>query len=287
MATIVSFHAHPDDESIGTGGSLARASAEGHRVVLVFATRGECGEVPDGFLDPSETLGERREQETRASAEILGADRLEFLGYRDSGMDGEPTNEDPACFWQADVAEAAARLAEILDEESADVLTIYDDHGGYGHPDHIQVHRVGLAAAATAGTPHVLEGTMNRDRMRELMEAARQAAIDAGQDTDEFDENTPDVGDDATFGSPASVITTAVDVRDQLDVKRASMRAHASQITEESFFLTMPDEAFASAFGTEWFIRHGARIDGDDWLLPPVTGQDVTTRTAASVEESP
>lgn len=268
MATIVSFHAHPDDESIGTGGTLARAASEGHRVVLVFATRGECGEVADGFLDEGETLGSRREAECHASAEILGASRIEFLGYRDSGMMGEPTNDDPTSFWQADVDEAADRLAAVLVAEQADVVTVYDDHGGYGHPDHIQVHRVGLAAAERAGTPHVLEGTMNRDHLMAMMAAARDAALAAGEEISELE---PDADIDDTFGSPASIITTSVDVSEFIEVKRASMRAHASQIGDDSFFLAMPDEAFAAAFGTEWFIRRGAQVADDDWILPPAT----------------
>lgn len=265
MATIVSFHAHPDDESIATGGTLARAAAEGHRVVLVFGTRGERGEVPDGFLDDGEPLGERRERETAASAAVLGAHRVAWLGYHDSGMMGEATNDDPGCFWQADVEEAADRLAAILDEEAADVLTVYDDHGGYGHPDHIQVHQVGHLAAELAGTPWVFESTMNRDHLRRLMEEAAEAG-EGG-----IDEEGPDVGDGSEFGSPASVITTTVDVSAFLDQKRASMAAHASQIAEESFFLAMPDDAFASAFGQEWYIRAvgPARNDADDWLLPP------------------
>src|SRR5688572_16699957 len=102
MATVVSFHAHPDDESIQVGGTLAKAAADGHRVVLVFATRGEHGEVEDGFLADGETLGERREAETMASADVLGAKRVDFLGYEDSGMIGTPENDRPEAFWQAD-----------------------------------------------------------------------------------------------------------------------------------------------------------------------------------------
>jgi LmbE family N-acetylglucosaminyl deacetylase len=262
VATLVSFHAHPDDESIATGGTIARAVDEGHRVVLVFATRGECGEVPDGFLDDGEELGHRRERETAASAAALGAQRVEFLGYRDSGMVGEPTNEDPACFWAADVEEAAERLARILTEEQAEVLTVYDDHGGYGHPDHIQVHRVGHRAAQIAGTPRVFESTMNRDHLRALIERAREEAADVGIDDD-------DVARDEAFGSPASIITTTVDVRGWVERKRESMRLHASQIAEESFFLAMPDAAFTEAFGWEWYIRTaGEPVGDDDWLLP-------------------
>src|SRR5688572_12449440 len=173
VATMVCFHAHPDDESIGTGGTIAKAVRDGHRVVLVFGTKGEHGEVDDGFLDDEEELWQRREVETHRSAEILGASRVEFLGYVDSGMMGTPENEKEQSFWTADVDEAAERLAAILRDESADVLTIYDSDGGYGHPDHIQVHRVGVRAAELARVEHVYEMTMNRDHFRRLMEAAR------------------------------------------------------------------------------------------------------------------
>ena len=265
VATIVSFHAHPDDESIQTGGALAKAASEGHRVVLVLATRGEHGEVDDGFLAPGETLAQRREAETHRSAEVLGAQRVAFLGYTDSGMIGTPENELPGSFWQADLDEAAGRLAEILREEAADVLTVYDSDGAYGHPDHIQVHRVGVRAAELAGTPRVFEATMNRDHLRQVI----QAAIDAGHIPLE---DVPDVSETSTFGRPADVITTAVDVRAHLAAKRASMAAHASQIGDSHFFLTLPDDAFVRSFGTEWFIRHDVP-DGhhDDDLLADLT----------------
>src|ERR671930_369027 len=167
MATIVSFHAHPDDETTSTGGTLALASDDGHRVVIVWATRGEHGEYPEGFLSEGEELWPHRVREAAAAAQILGAHRTEFLGYRDSGMMGTRENDDPASFWQADLDEAAARLAAILREEQADVLTVYDDHGGYGHPDHIQIHRVGLRAADVAGTPRVYQSTINRDAVQQ------------------------------------------------------------------------------------------------------------------------
>jgi len=160
---MVTFHAHPDDECIACGGVMRKAYEQGHRVVLVVATRGEVGEVPDGFLGEGEELWERRVKETHAAADILGAARVEFLGYVDSGMMGEPTNDVPGTFWTADVEEAAGKLAAILREEDAEVLTVYDDHGGYGHPDHIQVYRVGMRAAELAGTPRVFQATMNRD----------------------------------------------------------------------------------------------------------------------------
>ena len=257
MATLVSFHAHPDDESISTAGTLAKAANDGHRTVLVFATRGEHGEVDDGFLEAGETLAERRSEEALRSAEILGVERVEFLGYVDSGMMGEPENDAAGSFWSADLEEAAARLAGILREESADVLTVYDSDGGYGHPDHIQVHRVGIRAAELAGTPRVFEGTMNRDHLRRVM----QEAVASGATPAEGRASDVEL---ETFGRPESAITTTVDVRPFLATKRASMAAHASQISETSFFLAMPDDAFEGAFGYEWFIRRDVAPDHRD-----------------------
>jgi len=249
--TLVTFHAHPDDEAIATGGVMARAAAEGNRVVLVVATRGEVGEVDDGFLAPGESLADRRVLETQRAAEVLGVARVEFLGYLDSGMEGEPTNDAEGSFWSADIEEAASRLAAILVEEQADVLTVYDDHGGYGHPDHVQVHRVGVRAGELAGTPRIYEETLNRDHIQRLM-SARPDDLAVGTDA-------PDPSDFDEMGSPESEITTTVDVREYVDRKRGAMRAHASQIPESSFFLTMPDDAFREAFGWEWFIRRGDR----------------------------
>ena len=247
MATLVTFHAHPDDESIATGGVMAKASDEGHRVVLVVATKGEHGEVDEGFLGEGEPLWRRREQETLASAAILGVARVEFLGYVDSGMVGRPENELPECFWQADVEEAAARLAAILTEENADILTIYDENGNYGHPDHIQVHRVGLRAAELAGTPRVYMNTINRDAMkRSFAQLAEAGAELPGEINPEDLEG---------LGVPEERITTTVDVRPWLARKRASMAAHASQISETSFFLAMAPVMFEAGFGQEWFIR--------------------------------
>jgi LmbE family N-acetylglucosaminyl deacetylase len=249
MATFVFFHAHPDDESIGTGGTMARAVAEGHRTVLVLATKGEHGEVAEGFLDEGETLTERRVRETHRSAEVLGVSAVHFLGYVDSGMMGTPENDAPDAFWQADLDEAATRLAELLRREQADVLTVYDDNGTYGHPDHIQVHRVGVRAAALAGVDRVFEVAANRDEMiRRFTAMAEQGLLPEGMpEPDEFD-----------VGVSETRLTHAVDVTAYLDRKRASMRAHASQIAETDFFLAMPDEHFGRTFGVEWYIRHGA-----------------------------
>ncbi|HZJ26098.1 MAG TPA: PIG-L family deacetylase, partial [Acidimicrobiia bacterium] len=243
-ATLVCFHAHPDDEAITTAGVMAQAAANGHRVVLVLATRGELGEVDDDVLAPGETLGDRRDQEARRSAAALGAARVEFLGYHDSGMMGEPTNDAAEAFWSADVDVAAARLAEILRIETADVLTVYDERGGYGHPDHIQVHRVGVRAAELAGTARVYEATTNRDHVRRMFESRAAEAADIADDM-------PDPVDIDTFGTPEAEITTGVDVREFVTRKRAAMAAHASQISDSSFFMTMPDDVFREAFGWE------------------------------------
>jgi LmbE family N-acetylglucosaminyl deacetylase len=252
MATVVFFHAHPDDETIVTGGTMAQLARAGHRVVMVTATKGEHGEVEDGFLDDGEELWERRVVETAASADILGVARHEFLGYVDSGMMGTPENDAPNSFWGCDVEEAAERLATILREESPDVLVVYDDNGNYGHPDHIQVHRVGVRAAELADVPRVYEVTVDQDYFRDLFKRADVYGLDPPPPEAE--------GDDGEFsmGKPGALITTRVDVRDVLDVKRQAMAAHASQIAETSFFLTMAPTAFEAAWGTEWYIRRGA-----------------------------
>ncbi len=269
MATLVCFHAHPDDESILTAGLMARAAAAGHRVVLVVATRGEHGEVVPGVLDDGEPLGIRRVAETFASARVLGVERVELLGYVDSGMMGEPENDAPYSFWSTDVERAASRLATILREESADVLTIYDDHGGYGHPDHIQVHRVGSRAAALAGTPHVYEATSNRDAIIEMIAAARADGVDP-LDAPDGDDPTADPG----FGSPKAVITHELDVTDVVERKREAMQAHPSQIPPDSFFLAMPDATFAAAFGTESYILHGSDHHDGPVLVHLLPGLD-------------
>jgi LmbE family N-acetylglucosaminyl deacetylase len=249
MATVVFFHAHPDDECMATAGTMAQLAEQGHRVVLVTATDGALGEVPDGFLDDGEDLASRRSEELRASCEVLGVHRFEQWDYRDSGMAGTPANEDPGCFSQADVEQAAAKLAALLEEERADALTCYDEHGGYGHPDHIQVHRVGVRAAELAGVERCFLATINRDRVIELMQAARDFGVDLGEQP---------VDDFRSIGVEEVRITTEIDVSGYLDVKRRAMEAHGSQIRPDSFPLFLPPDAFALAFGVEWYVRLGA-----------------------------
>ena len=273
MATLVCFHAHPDDESIATGGTMTLAARDGHRVVLVLATRGEQGEPQPGVLNDGEALWERRVLETHQASDIMGIDQVEFLGYEDSGMIGEPTNENPLCFWQADVEEASQRLAKILSAVDADVLTIYDSHGGYGHPDHIQVHRVGKRAAEIAGIDRVYQSTMNRDRIMKQM--AENASMFEDELEGELEGETveqirrrAEAAERDEFGSPEALITHAVDVSAVVEVKKSAMAAHRSQIGPDSFFFKMPSEAFAVAFGTEWFIQlEGARPAGAPFVV--------------------
>jgi LmbE family N-acetylglucosaminyl deacetylase len=243
VGTIVSFHAHPDDEAIGAAGTLARAVDAGHRVVLVFATRGELGEPVPGVLADGEQLSLRRSAECYAAARVIGAHRVEFLGYTDSGMMGEATNDAPYCFWRAPVEHAARRLALILEEEEPDLLTVYDDNGGYGHPDHIQVHRVGVRAAELAAVPVVAQQTINRDWLARGRRMSREFGA----------AEMPEPPSD-DWGKPESQITHKVEVVDVAARKRAAMRAHASQIGPDHPLLAMPEPLFLVGLGVEFYI---------------------------------
>jgi LmbE family N-acetylglucosaminyl deacetylase len=261
MATIVFVHAHPDDEASSTGGAMARAAADGHRVVLVVCTDGGLGEAPED-LAAGETVVERRRAETDASAAVLGVARVVWLGYQDSGMTGWPQNDDPASFWRADVEVAAERLAGVLRDERAAVVVSYDWHGVYGHPDHIQVHRVGRRAAELASTPRRFESTFNRDAMRRLWEASPER-----DENPEWDPDGP-ADDGNPFGTPEAEINLHVDVSAYLDQKRRALAAHASQVSDVGMMLALPTEAFAAMFGSEWYIEPG--VDPDlrtGWLL--------------------
>ncbi|MFP5023283.1 PIG-L family deacetylase [Pseudonocardia phyllosphaerae] len=247
MGTLVSFHAHPDDESIGTAGTLAKAAALGHRVVLVFATRGELGRSVPGVLAEGENLAVRRSAECYASAKELGVARVEFLGYVDSGPAGEPGAEAPYSFAQVPTEQAARRLALVLEDEEADVLTTYDDNGGTGDPDRIKVHQVGQRAGELAGVPVVAQSTTNRDWMLRGMRGLRSERGEAAPDI-EIPDEAP------AIGKPESEITHRVEAVEYAEQKRNSMRAHASQMGPDHFLLTMPDAVFAMGLGTEFYI---------------------------------
>ncbi len=262
MSILVFLHAHPDDESSQTSGSMARATAEGHRVVVVYATNGEHGESPADLAE-GESVADRRRAEAQASAAVLGTARIVWLGYADSGMTGWEQNSAAEAFHHADLDEAATRLVTVLDEENADVLVGYDWHGGYGHPDHVMVHQVAHRAAELARRrPRLLEATLNRDAMREL----RQLALAAGMELD-FDPDAP-MDDGNPMGTPEAEIHWRVDVSAYLDQRRASMRAHASQVTDIGMMLALPPPAFALAFGAEYYIEPGRPVGiTDGWFL--------------------
>jgi LmbE family N-acetylglucosaminyl deacetylase len=250
----VSFHAHPDDEALLTAGTLAKAAAQGHRVVLVTATAGEVGLASSAF-GTADVLAGHRLAELHGSAEAIGAARVELLGYADSGLHDEVApaqGVDP--FARADVETAAQRLADILREERADVLTSYDATGGYGHPDHVQVHRVGARAAQLAGTPVVLEATVDRDLLlRGLHLARRLRLLPAAVDIAGFERAY----------TPRADITHQIDVRAWTPAKRASMAAHASQATADSgdrtlaALLRLPGPLYRLVLGREWFVQRG------------------------------
>ncbi len=256
MSVLVCFHAHPDDEVFTTGGVMRLAADNGHRVVVVTATDGALGEVPEGLLTSGESLVGRRRAELEASANILGAQRLVMLGYADSGMAGTADNQNPDAFANVDVEHAAERLAAILRAEGAQVLTIYDPHGNYGHPDHIQVHRVGVRAAALAEVEHVYEATVNRDHMREMMRMNPRWSGEAAP---------PDLD---SFGLPEDDLTTAVDVSAAIAAKRAAMAVYASQIGDFGPFLSLPVAELTAAFGTEWFRKLNALPGLSETALP-------------------
>lgn len=255
--TLVAFHAHPDDEALLTGGTLARAAAEGHRVVLVTATAGEAGlaEGSDGLGDG---LGSRRLAELEAAARHLGCARVEVLGYRDSGSGATTPGTVPG-FADLDPEEPAARLAELLREERADVLTVYDARGGYGHRDHVQVHRVGTRAAELAGTPVVLEATVDRDLLRRVGSVLRRVPrVSHLIPADGF----------ASSYLPRAELTHRVDVRRHLVAKRAALAAHHSQSTggasvrTVALLLRLPGPLLGLALGREWFREQGRSAGG-------------------------
>jgi len=275
-ATLVCFHAHPDDEALLTGGTIARAAAEGHRVVLVVATAGERGLTggPAVWAGTSGTaLGDRRLRELAESARLLGVARVELLGYADSGSapspaGAAPTDAVPAgTFADADVDDVARRLAAILREEQAAVLTVYDPNGGYGHRDHVQVHRVGYRAAELAGTPVVLEATLDRTWFARgvclLRVLGRVLPV-------------PDLPDERAAYTARHEITHRVDVAAYLGPKRAALRAHHSQqgggARTVALLLALPRPLARPVLGTEWFRQRGAdfgRRYGDVFATVP------------------
>ncbi|MET9243812.1 PIG-L family deacetylase [Nonomuraea sp. NPDC003709] len=246
MATLLAFHAHPDDEVLLTGGTLARAAAEGHRVIVVVATDGVMKSVAEG--------GTTRMNELRAATAELGMARVEHLGYADSGhgKDLYPDPPDRMRFVRASTEEAAARLAAILREEKVDLLLSYDPNGGYGHRDHVKVHEVGKRAAELAGVPRVLEATVPRDTAVRLVRLIHLLRIPLRYDEREL----------AKAYSPGKAITHRIDVRRYAGQKQRALAAHLSQISGGGrlsavarVLVRLPAPVFGLLLGREWYVE--------------------------------
>jgi len=248
MATIVAFHAHPDDEVLLTGGTIARLAAEGHRVVIVVACDGDMWPGPDQG---------RRLDELQKSAALLGADRAVHLGYADSGH-GPVLFDDPpgrTRFTRADVGEAAERLAALLTGEHADLLLSYDAQGGNRHRDHVRVHQVGARAAGLAGV-RVVEATVPRELVARVARLLLLLRLLTRYRLEEM----------RAYGTPRSAITHRVDVRRYAARKRAALAAHRTQVSGRGrgarllrALLRSPLPVFRLACGTEWFAEPGGR----------------------------
>ena len=286
MATLMTVHAHPDDESIGTAGVMARAVADGHRVVLVTCTRGEQGEIVVPELDTPDNhrrLGEIRAAELEAAMGELGVTEWENLGYRDSDMMGRPGNRDPRSFWQADLDEAVGRLVWLVRRYRPDVMTTYNEFGGYGHPDHIRTHQVAMGAFSRAGDPAWYpeqladgEGAVEPWAPAKLYEQAIPASVRTAM-RDRLHAigrrwfNEP--GDDATPEEkaefeewtakvlvPDDVITTRVDVGPYLDAKFRALSRHVTQMAPDNPFLVFGADGWRDFWPQETFILRESRV---------------------------
>jgi N-acetyl-1-D-myo-inositol-2-amino-2-deoxy-alpha-D-glucopyranoside deacetylase len=255
--SLLLVHAHPDDESIGTGATMAKYAAESARVTLVTCTLGEMGEIipPDlRHLLPDE-LGQHRIGELERACAALRVTDHRFLGgegrFRDSGMMGLPDNDDPRCFWQANVDEAAGLLATVIEEVAADVIVTYDSNGFYGHPDHIQAHRVAWRAHELTGRKAKFYATALPRSV--LAEAARLPE-------ESWFVRTADL----SVGVPDDQVTTEIDAAKYLDAKIAAMRAHETQITVDGEFFALSNEIGHRIIATEYFtLLAGERGPGD------------------------
>jgi LmbE family N-acetylglucosaminyl deacetylase len=243
MATVIALHAHPDDEVLLTGGTLAMLAAAGHQVRIVFATDGSAGLA----VQQGPGLGRTRVREAEAASEALGLLPPRWLGYADSG---EAAQRPAGAFADVDVDEAAGRLAAILRDYGADALLTYDEAGGYGHPDHQQAHRVAVAAAREAGTPRVLQATVDRTALGRAVALLRlipglPASFTAARLTQGF--------------TARENITHRLDVSGAIEAKRNALAAHASQssgggeMRTLALLLRLPTPLLRRVLGHEWF----------------------------------
>lgn len=273
---VVFVHAHPDDEVISNGATMARYAAEGAHVTLVTCTLGELGEVLVPELahlaaDRDGGLGQHRVGELAAAMAALGVTDHRFLGapgrYRDSGMMGEASNDDPACFWQADLDTAAADLVAVLREVRPQVLVTYDENGGYGHPDHIQAHRVSMRAVDLAADPAFRpeQGpawTVGKLYHCVIPHSFLQAGIDAlraAGDTEFF--GGAERAEDLPFGVPDDQVTTMIDAAEHVEMKVAAMRAHATQIAVDGPFFALSNNLGQKIWGLECYRLARGRAD--------------------------
>src|SRR5688572_17763242 len=247
--TLMAVHAHPDDEAIGTGGILAWAAAEGIQTVLVTCTGGEVGEIAPATGATPENLGEIRKRELLEATEILGVTHLEMLGYRDSGMMGTADNLHPDSFYQADLNAAILRMVSLVRKYRPAVIVTYDENGFYGHPDHINAHRVAVGAfhrASDAGledgqepfSPSKLYYTaVAKSSFAEFGRRLRELGIDGpgGRTLDEAERLGEAVEAEMPWGVPDELITTVVDVSAYAAQKRKALWAHATQMGPEVF----------------------------------------------------
>jgi len=261
-------HAHPDDECILTGGTLRRAADAGLRTAVVTCTGGERGEIHN--MDEAETrprLREVRRQELTRALEALGAGEPRFLGDVDSVMMGTEGNEDPASFWQAPMDEAIGRLVAQIRSFQPDVVVTYDAFGGYGHPDHIQTHRVGLLAVEAAAVAAMYPDAGDAWRVRKVYLSAlpKSAVLQAGSVLAEQGLPSPfgefERPEDVPMGVPDELVTAVIDVREQLSAKVTALHSHRSQMDPTSFFLNVPEEFEEAMFGTEWFVRQRTDVE--------------------------
>jgi N-acetyl-1-D-myo-inositol-2-amino-2-deoxy-alpha-D-glucopyranoside deacetylase len=265
--TLMVVHAHPDDEAIGTGGTFAYYKERGVRTVLVMCTLGEEGEIVDSELDTPENhvrLAEIRYGELSAAAKQLGIDHIEFLPYRDSGMAGTPSNQHPESFAQADLDEATGRLVELVRRYRPQVLVSYNEHGGYGHPDHVNAHKITVRAFDTAGDPQQFADaadpwtpaklyyiSFRRALWLKIWQAMRERGLSTMLDDPNFDPNR--FVDDPR-------ITTTIDIKPYLKQKLTAMRAHRTQIRPDWMWLGVPEDICSELLCSEYFIRVAARV---------------------------
>ena len=260
--SLMAVFAHPDDESFGIGGTLARYGADpGVRVVLVCATRGEAGEISNPELASSERLGEVRELELRCACRTLGVEDLFFLGYRDSGMAGTEENEDPRALAQADFYEAVGKIVAHIRRERPNVVVTFDESGGYGHPDHIAIHHLTKAAFAAAADPaqyeEQIEAGLEPHQASKLYFTAipRRFFRSAVEKMNELGIKVPERYLDRVdnFGLPDEACTTDVHVQDFWNTKQAAVACHATQLNPDSIFATLPAEIMRELQAWECF----------------------------------